>query len=130
MTEYDAQVRAFLDRFGVKLTIAKRSSASPPPWADDDRPRDRYLVTMTRDGRSYSWSWWNSVAATVRGEEPTAYDVLAGERADADLTADDVYDEFGGDLRPSRYEAIAQHARELARVLNDSDCIDALHEIQ
>lgn len=94
-TEYDQQAEQFLARNGLKLRATLRDTKTPQ-WGADGKHGHHYRVTLSkgkagtaehtgniRSATRLTFDFWNSVAAMEKGEEPTAYGVLACISSDA-----------------------------------------------
>lgn len=76
MNEYEKQAKIFLAKHDAKIEIEFFNLGKY--WDDDKEPRNIYKFTITRKGKApYSAKFGDSIANTIRGEKPTAYDILA-----------------------------------------------------
>lgn len=72
MEDYQKQGRDFLEETGTKF---KAEYIDTKKYFPDDKDfRDVYKITLKRKGKSYSFTFGQSIANS--GEEPTPYDIL------------------------------------------------------
>jgi hypothetical protein len=108
LSEYDKQAQAFLDKYGLKVTY-KLLDCDNAPW-DKEHCHNHYRVTITRKGtpgQKLTFQWWDSIQATEKNEQPTAYDSLSSISSDSTEYSD--FEEFCGEMG------------------YDTDSIEALH---
>lgn len=108
MSEYTIQAEEFLTKHGLKFRATHKGDKCPP-WVNPDEPQrgscscgsihgDRYRITISRPGGGrLSFDFWDSYDNMRKGEEPTAYDVLACISGDAYCPEvfEDFCDEYG-----------------------------------
>lgn len=78
MTNYEKQALDFLKSTNTKIIITKNGVVDRFP--NDPKPsgfRQRYHVTLSREGKCYTFPFYGSIASYEKGESITAYDVLA-----------------------------------------------------
>ncbi len=76
--EYEQQAVEFLKRANATMTISYTRTVQGFPFDEHDHNmHDEYTIRIFRDGKSYSFKFYNSAYATMNGERPTKYDVLA-----------------------------------------------------
>ena len=77
---------------------------------DDDKDiRNIYRVFITRKGKTISFKFGDSIDATLKGEEPSLYDLLtivSSEYDFNDSTFEEFCDEFGYDIDSRKAEKI------------------------
>lgn len=133
--DYEKQAADFLKAAGAKLKITYLKTDRYFP--DDKEVRDIYRVRIDRKGKSYSYMFGNSIAATHLNERPTKYDVLASVEKYAPYG--DVWDfanEYGYEIsdrdsfkKTERiYKACKNQAAKFERLF--SDCYEQFCEIQ
>lgn len=137
MTNYEKEARDFLKRNGARMTICYKDTICGFPFdKSDNQWHDKYSVTIRRNGKSYSFPFYNSAYATQRNERPTPYDVLAciekyepyGDVWDfANEYGYEIYDRKTYDNVNRIYKACGEQARKINRIFND--CMDELYEI-
>lgn len=137
MTDYEKQARDFLKNSGAKITICYKDTIHGFPFdKNDNNWHDKYTVTIRRNGKSYSFPFYNSAYATQRNERPTPYDVLACiEKYEPDGDVWDFANEYGYEIYDRKtfdnvnriYKACSEQARKINRLF--SDCMDELIEI-
>lgn len=99
MNEYKKQAIDFLKSTNTNIIIIKDGVVDHFPNGENKYKgfRQKYKITLYRNGLSYSFPFYGSIAAYQRGEDITVYDVLACcekyEPAAADVW--DFADEFG-----------------------------------
>ena len=117
--EYGAQARNFAERNGVKLYVIREDYGYYFP--DDDRQRSIYEMKLTRNGKSYKFTFGQSIADT--GKFPTYYDVLATlTKSDPysfeDFCADYGYDEYSRKAYQT-YKAVKKEYEAVERLFGD-----------
>lgn len=160
MTEYDAQAKAFLDKFNIEFraTIYPSDMQEAAPWSGGEDCGLRYRVTISRTGTpsTVSFDYWGSIndreiieknkpkprvaqgscpRRLVREAHPSAYDVLSC--VGSDINCSDSFMEFCGDFGydedSRRAYAAFERCSKFARELRDfftPDEITELAEIQ
>lgn len=133
--EYETQAKNFLVKHGLLFTANMRNEKSPVWGREGEEHGDHYVVMLTRlrpNGQpmSLSFDFWNSINAREKGEELTAYAVLAAISSDAHCSTDpdEIAEEFG-DIKPSQAIAIADFAKRLQAFFTEDELAD-LAEIQ
>lgn len=109
-TDYEGEARAIADRMGLVVQAVRAPDQTCPQWKApcDHVHGDRYRVRLHFTGRvtdhpgrgSLSFDFWNSQAASARGEAPGYYDVLSCVGSDASLPTDP--DELMEELGPMK----------------------------
>jgi hypothetical protein len=99
---YENQANAFLSRNGLDMRITKADS-KPAPWTSDKgKSGHHYRITLSRKGASgrLTFDFWGSISDAEKGEDPSAYDVLAAISADANCPDKlaDWCSEYGEDM--------------------------------
>jgi hypothetical protein len=112
MNEYIKQAEDFLKSTGTKLTITFIEHDFY--FADDKEPRDIYRFTLSRNGKSYTAKFGQSIASV--GKEPSAYDILACLNPEEPETIDDIINTFGYEIHSAaEYRRLAKMAKDLKR---------------
>ena len=140
LSTYDQQANDFLARFGISLAITRKDPFGPgpaPAWAEDGSPRGiAYNVCIAKEGRAaVSFDYWGSKNDMDKGNEPTAYDVLAC--LSGDIYCAETFGEFCSDYgydEDSRkafatWERCAEFGRELRAFFPEGEEREALCEI-
>lgn len=137
MTDYEKQARDFLKNCGAKMTICYKDIVCGFPFdKKDNNWHDKYIVTIRRNGKSYSFPFYNSAYATQRNERPTPYDVLAciekyvyyGDVWDfSDDYGYEIYDKESYKTVERIFKAVNTQARKINAIFGD--CMDELSEI-
>jgi hypothetical protein len=128
----ETQAIKFLDRFGMGFRI-RLGNAKCPLWCDGKHIHgDHYRITFHGEGRSYTFSFWNSKKASEDGDAPTAYDVLACMSKNDPGTFEDFCGEYGYDTDSRKnertYKSVLREWREVERFFS-TDEIEAMQEI-
>lgn len=137
MTDYEKQARDFLKNSGAKMTICYKDTVCGFPFdKKDNNWHDKYIVTIRRNGKSYSFPFYNSAYATQRNERPTPYDVLACIEKYVyygdvwDFSNDygyEIYDRESYKTVERIFKAVNTQARKINAIFGD--CMDELSEI-
>jgi len=118
--EYDQQAKAFLEKYGIKLSI-KRGDYKEPLW--EGPHGDHYRITVTKkSGKRISFSFWDSIANMQEGKQPRPYDALACMSADsnyADMTADEIIQELDGTI--AQAQATVKFAQKLRNFFTEQE---------
>ena len=78
MSDYCIQADSFLERSGADIKIVRVGDVHGFPFDQSDKQmHTEYRVTLNRDGRSYSFSFYDCAANFRKNKRPTSYDVLA-----------------------------------------------------
>lgn len=136
MSEYDKQAQAFLNKFGLKVSVTYLDN-NPPAW-DEEQSHDRlrYRVTIQRKDthKSLSFIFWDSIANAERGERPKPYDVLASTSAESHIYDDfeDFCSEFGYSTDSRKAERTWKNIDKFAKRINaffSEEELETLREI-
>lgn len=112
MNEYTKQAEDFLKSTDTKLTITFVEHDFY--FADDKQARDIYRFTLSRNGKSYTAKFGQSVANV--GKEPTAYDILSCLDSNEPETVDDLINSYGYEVHSMEdVRKLEKMARELKR---------------
>jgi len=96
MNEYEKQAKAFLEKYGFKLSVTYITHEINESWNDNQyRPKYRIRITRKQTRRSLTFNFWDSIAHDHEGKRPTAYDVLAC--LSSDQYCPDNFEEFCGE---------------------------------
>lgn len=129
MSEYIEQAEQFLNDHDASMTIEFKEQVYNP-WGDHSA-HDVYDITICRNGYApYSCTFTQSAMCTDRGEEPTAYDVLAcvekyGYDSYTDFCAELGYP--GGEESLYTYLRVMDEYENVERLFGD--CMEELREI-
>ena len=98
MSEYELQAIDFLKRSGTTMKIKLVGVVEGFPFDEDSGrklPHKHYEVTMKRDGKTFTTSFYDSYANFQNHKEPTAYDILASlEKYEVEDNMWDFADEY------------------------------------
>lgn len=93
-SNYNAQAKSFLTKWGIEFSVKRGTDACPPSCDGKHVHGDQYRVTLKRRKSNgvhgeqcectnccpfvrLTFPFWNSQHDSLAGNEPTAYDVLA-----------------------------------------------------
>lgn len=136
MNEYDIQAREFLKKYGAKMTISHvfdewggyRKGKITDGWL--------YRVRIDRNGKTWSFSFSDSVYNRQHNKRPTPYDVLACiEKYEPYGDVWDFAREYGYEINDRDsyketeriFKAVCKEYRNVIRMFED--CMDELCEI-
>lgn len=137
MTDYERQAVDFLNESNTEMVIKHVGTVQGFPFDDKDQyPHEKYMVTLRRGNRQYSFPFYDSYYAYRAKKRPTKYSILAClEKYDVGEMADFV-GEFGYEIvdRKSflKVEGIWRECREQyqnLRALFDDEWMEKLQEI-
>ena len=78
MSEYEIQAIDFLKKAETKMTISRTGEVEGFPFDEHDRLwHYRYQITLTRHGKQYRFTFFDSFYNWRQNKRPTRYDVLA-----------------------------------------------------
>ncbi len=137
LSEYDKQAQAFLDKYGLNITITYLDNKSPK-WDDENSNHNHYRVTIRREKgykERFVFQFWDSIANSESGKKPTSYDVLSCIAAETTIfeSFEEFCGEFGYDQDSRKAETSWKGYDKQSRKLNDfltEEEIYALTEIQ
>lgn len=100
MRNYEADTIRFLNRIGVKVTINYIGVGEHPLWKDGYR--NRYRVTVSRNGKRYTYTFYNSLRDYETNKRPSVnkpseYDVLSCVEKIGFGSFEEFCDEYGYD---------------------------------
>jgi hypothetical protein len=128
-SEYDLQAEKFLNDTGTSFK-AKYFDHNFY-FADDKDTRDIYKITLRNSKGSYTFKFGQSIANC--GQEPDAYDVLAGLTTYDVGSLEDFCSEFGYDVDSRKaekiYKAVCKEYQNLCRLFT-SEQLEKLAEIR
>lgn len=85
-TDYDKQAHDFLARFGLRVTVGPGKRFCPP-WAEPSEYGGcevcqsnhglRHHIIVRRGDQSMRFDFWNSLSASAKSEDPSAYTILS-----------------------------------------------------
>lgn len=119
----------------LKLTMTAEFVKHGLYFPDDNEPRDIYEITLSKDGRDYTFNFGQSIACSGKNPEysvPTLYDVLACLTKYDPGTFEDFCSEFGynTDSVTARktYDSVREEWLNMERLFSAKD-IELLQEI-
>ena len=125
--DYDSRANDFLAKTGTTVKI--KFYEYEKHFADDKENRNRYRVTVTRNGKRWSYMFGDSILNTIKGIRPTAYDVLACvEKYDVGTFHDfcnefvyDEYDDYGRENAKAKriYKAVCRETEKVNELFGD-----------
>ena len=76
MNEYEKEAIEFLNKYNAKMTIEQLEVVDRFPTDDQATGnRYKYRITIKRDGKSYSFPFYDSINNYLNNERPNAYDI-------------------------------------------------------
>jgi hypothetical protein len=132
-TDYEKQSRDFLTKHNISFKAVFKGDKCPL-WDDPKHIHgDRYLITLKRDKRQYSFSFWNSLRDKQEGNTPTPYAVLTCIEKYDYGTFEDFCCEFGYDIDSRKaektYKEVVKQYKKVVAFFTASE-IEELQEIQ
>lgn len=137
MSNRRQEAKEFLKRVGATVKIEFVERGNTPSWWDSSTPVNIYKVTVSRNGKSYTYRFHDSIFNTVKDVKPDEYDVLSCvEKYDVGCLEEfcsefgyEMYDDYGRpDKKVSKiYNAVTREVDGINRVFGD--VIDELAEI-
>ena len=83
MSEYEVQANEFLKKAETKMHISRAGEVKGFPFdANDTLWHYKYLITLTRNGKQYRFTFYDSFNNWQNNLRPTRYDVLASVEKD------------------------------------------------
>jgi len=134
-SEYDKQANKFLKDTNTNFQIKYLKHDS---YFDDNdlTARDIYEFTLTKDGKTYSGTFGQSIEGSKKGEVPSAYSVLSslsGEDGDENETFEEFADNFGYDQDSRKaekiYHAVIKERKGIHNLYSEEE-LEKLREIQ
>ena len=100
MNEYDIQAAEFLKKSDTKMTISRTGEVHGFPFDDHDTLwHYKYQITMTRNGKQYRFTFYDSHNNWLNNKRPSRYDVLACcEKYEVPYSVYDFANEFGYEI--------------------------------
>lgn len=138
MQDYEEQANDFLKKTGTAIRIRRTGETHRGDWGDRFHScRYRYHFTLTRNGKSYSGTFYGSIADHDAGNTKIrAYDILSClQKSDPGATVWEFASEYGYEIRDEksykRTEKIWKACRkEYAGVIRlFADVMEDLYEI-
>lgn len=137
LSEYNEQARAFLENSGAKMTISRAEIVDRFP-GDEQRTGNRwkYRVRIDRNGKSYTFPFYDSIRNYEQDARPTKYDILACvEKYEPFGDVWDFANEYGYTVSSREeykrveniYKAVRTQAQKIERIFGD--VLDELCEI-
>lgn len=136
-SEYEIQAEKFLEKNELKINFTLLG-VDTPKWEDKKALHNHYKITISRKGapgKKLSFQWWDSINATEKDEQPTAYDALTGISSDSHQYADfkEFCDELGFDFDSIKalhtYREYTRLANRINKFFTGKE-IEELNEIQ
>ena len=128
--DYQKQATDFLVKVGATVKVEFLTYGT---YFDDDKEcRNIYRFTIRRNGKSYSGRFGQSINATMKNEEPTAYDILTALSKSDASTFENFCSEYGYDTDSRKaektFKAVQKEWAGVERVFGD--VLEQLQEIQ
>jgi hypothetical protein len=136
--EYYKQVKDFLSKYCLTLTIKEAIPQKKPLWVSDRKTEDygkNYWVSIkNKNGISYNFDFWGSIKDKYGNKKPNAYDVLACLDTLSDgETFESFCNSYGYDtdsiLAEKTYKAVMKQIDGLKKILS-KEAIEDLNNIQ
>jgi len=133
INEYEKQGNDFIEKHGIKFTATWKGDKCPL-WDDEKHIHgDRYIITLSRNGKRFTFDFWNSYNDAREGKSPTAYGVLATiEKNDpgdfAEFCSNYGYDEDSKKAHKT-YKAVVKQWEKAERFFTPEE-IEELYDIQ
>ena len=129
ITEYDMQANNFLALTGATLEIARDEVVKKWGWY-----RWKYSCKLEREGKTYLFPFFDSVANYEKDKEPSKYDILAClDTYDYISDIEDFAFEFGYDIEDREtekiYNACMRQSKNLHGLFTDEE-LEMLAEIR
>lgn len=130
MSEYEMTANAFAKKWGVALSVLDKDYR--PYFPDDRDERWVYKCRLSRNGRRYTFTFGQSIAAGDK--KPTFYDIFACLQKYDCGTFENFCDEFGynTDSRKAErtYKAVCKEYNAVVRLFGDNEeCMEELTKI-
>ena len=77
MSEYTQRANKFLDDTDTHIYFRMSGIVDGFPFSDDTMKHNKYTVTLKREGKKYSFPFYDSYHNYLNHKKPTPYDVLA-----------------------------------------------------
>lgn len=121
LSSYEQQAIDFLNSTNTKFKAVYLKHDYH--FADDKQRRDIYKITLSRNGKRYSFNFGQSIAGA--DEIPTAYDVLSCLQKYDIGSFEDFCGEFGYDTDSRKaekiYKAVCKEYESLCRLYSDEE---------
>lgn len=131
ITDYQKQAQDFLKKTGAKLSV--KFLKHDKYFDDDKESRDIYSCTLKRGNKSYKFNFGQSINASEKGEEPTAYDILTCLQKYDVGDFENFCGEFGYDTDSRKaektYKAVEKEYKALAKIFSEKE-LSLMQEIQ
>ncbi len=129
MRDYRKETQDFLNRVNATVTISFLEKGKVPQYWNESTLHNIYKVTVKRNGRQYTYKFYDSIHNTQNNIKPDAYDVLAClEKYDVGSFEDfcsefgyDAFDDYGRMNRTTKkiYDAVIREFKGVERVFGD-----------
>lgn len=134
MNDYEKQASDALLECNTTIHI-KLANNKQPEWRDKNSSNyhDHYIITMKNSNGRYSFDFFQSVAATQKGEAPNEYDVIACLEWFTPESFEDFCSEFGYDTDSRQAEKTWKACLVMTRNLHKlftADQIELLSQIR
>ena len=131
-SDYDKQIKAWLKKHGVKLTISYQATREYFP--EDREVRNVYRWTLRRGNVRVWGTFGDSILDTQEDARPTAYDILSCLTKYDPGSFENFCSDFGYDadsIKAHRtYRAVASEWKKISRLLGEeSDALSELRDI-
>jgi hypothetical protein len=130
VSSYEKDANDFLKSVGAKLTV--KFLSHDYFWPDDKDCRDIYQFRLSRNGKSYTAKFGQSINGSQNGEVPNAYDILTCLTKYEVGTFANFCGDFGYDQDSPKaektYKAVLKEFDGVSRVFGD--VLEQLQEIQ
>lgn len=129
MKDYKKDAQDFLNKVNAKVTINFLEKGRVPQYWNEYRLHNIYKVTIKRNGKQYTYKFYDSIYNTQNNIKPDAYDVLVClEKYDVgsfeEFCSEFGYDEFDDYGRMNKttkkiYNAVVREFKGVERVFGD-----------
>ena len=109
MSEYEIQAIEFLKKAETKMHISRAGEVKGFPFDKHDTLwHYKYLITLSRKGKQYRFTFYDSFNNWKQNKRPTRYDVLASvEKYEHPDNVEDFAFEFGCSIdEPEQYKLV------------------------
>lgn len=125
MNEYITNAKNFLKSCNAKMSISFKRYGRH--FADDKDFRNIYNIRIDRNGKTFKFTFGDSVYNTNNGKRPTVYDVLACLQKYEVGSLDDFINDFGYEVNNKEdlkrvnklYKAVSREYEKVNRIFGD-----------
>lgn len=129
--QYEQAGKLALELTGAKLKIRLADEKSAP-WDDGEGYRPHYRCTFSKDGKRYTFDFWDSIVSGQRGDKAKPYDIISAVIKQDPGTFADFCGDFGYDEDSRKahrtYRACVKQWQRMSEVFTPED-LDILAEI-